>query len=88
MFGDGEVLEELRLIRDERERGLGGHRLLHDVEARDAHRARARSDDACDAAECRRLAGTIRPDQTQHFPRRYLERQLANRGQVAIHLRE
>src|SRR5687767_6875128 len=86
MLFDREVLEEVGLIRDEGELGLGTGGILRQISPRDADPASTGNDDACQAPDGRRLARTVRPDQAEHLPRADLERQSLDGGEIAIQL--
>ena len=86
VLAHGEVVEEPRLIRKERERALGRHRIGGDVVARDADDARGGRDDAGQAPEGGGLARPVGPNQAKHFPGAHDEGQLAHRREIlALH---
>src|SRR5215831_20924497 len=63
MFLDREIVEEMRLVWNERERSLCLDRLALNVVAGDRHRSAGRGDDAGEAPQRRRLAGAVRTDE-------------------------
>src|SRR5690606_21866310 len=67
VFLDGERVEEVRFVRNEGQPCLGGDGVGDQVVAGDADAARRGAQDAGEAAQCRRLAGTVRSDQPEHF---------------------
>jgi hypothetical protein len=88
MLLHGEVLEQLRFVRHERQRALGRNRFPHDVVPRDGDRARARSVNADEAAECRGLARAVRADEADDLAGRDVERQIVDGCHAAVHLGE
>src|SRR5690606_28228661 len=84
MLGNGEVREQVRFVRYERQLRLRAQRIRHQVVACDADGAGGRPYDADEAAQRRSLAGTVRPDQTDHFARLHGEREVAYRREVAV----
>src|SRR3954462_15286529 len=70
---DGEVVEEVWLISDERERPLRIQRIALDVMSGNRHAASRGTDDPREAAQCRRFSRTVRAHQAEHFPDADLE---------------
>ena len=70
MLLDREIVEQVRLVGDERERALGGDRVRLDVVPGDRDGAARRRDDAGEAAKRRRLAGAVRADEPEDLARR------------------
>ena len=85
---DREVVEQVRLVRDEGEERLCGHRLAPQVVPTDPDSASAGYDDASDAPDGRGLPGTVRPDQSQYLPRLHPEGKPADRRKLAVELLE
>ena len=88
MLFHGKMIEEVRLVRNEREVTLRLDRSLRQVEARDPHRPGRRDDDARKAPERRRLPGAVRTDQAQHLARPDRKGQVADRCDVPVDFRE
>ena len=76
---DREVLEEMRLVRDEGQRRLGANRILSQVVARNPDRSGAGNDDSGHAPDGGGLARAIGPDQPKDLARRHLRRRAPGR---------
>ena len=86
MFFDGEVLEEVGLIGNERELRLCADRILPQVSSGDPNPAAAGDDDPCQTPNSRGLARAIRPNKPEHLPGSNPERQPLDGGEVTIQL--
>ena len=73
VLDDGEVLEEMRLVADERNQALGFDRLADDVMAADEDGSSRRTVDAGDAAEGGGLACSVGADQADDLTRGHVE---------------
>src|SRR2546430_13533506 len=76
------------LVGHDRYPPLRGSRIALLVVSADADRPPRRPDDAREAAQRRGLAGAVGADQPEHFAGRHAERQVADRRDAAVRLRE
>jgi hypothetical protein len=88
MLHDGEVLEEMRFIANERDAALGFDRLGGDVVAADEDGSARGTVDAGDASQRGRLARAIGTDEADDLPRRDVERQAVDRAGGSVGFRE
>src|SRR5688572_12854107 len=88
MLLDGEIVEEVRLVGDEREQRLCLHAIARDIMPADADGSARRDDDAREARQCRRLPGAVRADEPEDLPGRDTEREMVDRGEIPVELRE
>ena len=88
MLLDGQVLEEVRLVGHEGERGLGRHRVGGQIVTGHPDPSPARHGDPGQALEGGGLAGAVGADQPEDLPGPDLERQVLDRGELAVHLVE
>ena len=84
MLLDGEVIEEMRLVRNEGERLLGRNRVLLNVVTGNLDRACGRRNDAGQASQGGGLASAIRTNEAEHFSGVDGERDAVHRGEVAV----
>ena len=85
---DGQVLEQLRLVRHERDPPLRLDRIANDVVPVDRDCAASRRLDADDAAKRGRLAGAVGSDQADHLSRPDVTGEVVNGLEGAVGLRE
>ena len=88
VLDDGQVLEQLWLVGDERQATLRLDRVRDDIVAVDRDGAGARRLDAHDAPERGRLAGAVGANQADDLAALYAKRQAADGGEPAIEFRE
>ena len=86
MLGDGEIVEQLRLIGNEREPRLGGHRVALQVDVGNANASRRGLQDAGEGAQGGGFAGPVGTHQPEHVARRHAKRQRLHGHGVAIQL--
>jgi hypothetical protein len=88
MLLDREILEELRLVGNERELPLRQHRLGGKQMTGDGNAPSRWRDDSGDGPERRRLAGTIRPDEAEDLTGRNAEREILDGDEIPVQLCE
>src|SRR6185503_15841111 len=81
-------VEQLRLVRHERQQPLRLDRLAHDVPAANGDGARAWCLDADDTAEGGRFPGAVGADQADDFSRSHVDRQVVDGLELAVRLGE
>ena len=88
VLADGEVVEEPRLVGEKCEELFCFERIIAQIVPPDFYAPMGRGDDARDAAQRGRLARAVRPDEAHHFSRLHAEREVADRGDVAVEFGE
>ena len=88
MLHDREVLEEMRLVTNERDPALGFDRLAGDVVAADENGSARWTVDAGDASQRGRLARSVGTDEADDLPWRDVERQAVDGARRSVGFRE
>jgi hypothetical protein len=83
VLASGEVAVKARLLDDRADAGEGGRAALPEVVAEQAHRAARRPGEAEEQADERRLAGAVRPQESERASARHLQVDGLERGAVA-----
>src|SRR3954467_1946415 len=84
MLFNGEIVEQVGLVRNESERPLRGHRLGPEVMAGDFNPAACGYDDSSDAADGGRLPRAVGTDQAQHLAGSHRKAEPLDSGEVPV----